>query len=170
MKTRLKSHGQIRPSVGDRQAAAPAAGPANCKWLIQLHNSNCSRYSRFNKHFHIDPAQCGYAVAYNWFIRGPAKPAEPASAFSNQCLMRRKLRVRARGPGSPGNVARGLTALWRGDVDLEPGSARTLWCRGPPSSRDQIRAPRAKPFACPMPLINRDFQCSSPRPHFPTPD
>jgi hypothetical protein len=97
----------------------------------------------------MDPTKCRYAVACNGFIRRPAKPAEPASAFSNQCLTRRRLRLRARGPASPGNVARGLTALWRGDVDLEPGSARTLWCRGPPSSRHQNRAPRAQHFACP---------------------
>ena len=132
MKTRLISLGhQLR--VSDPQAATPAARPADCKWLIQFNNRNCSRCSRFYNPFHNDPAKRGYAVTYKELTRRPAKPAEPASVFSYQCLTRRKLRLAAQAPASLGNVARGLTCLWRADTNLEPRSARILWCRGPPS-------------------------------------
>lgn len=144
--------------VSDPQAATPAARPADCKRLIQFNNRNRSRCSRFYKHFYNDEAKRLYAVTHKEFARRDAKPAEPASALSYQCLTRRKLQLAAQAPASLGNVARELTGLWRADTNLEPRSARTLWCRGPPIKPRHQNRSSCVVRRSPMPSITQRFK------------
>src|SRR5262245_11229690 len=137
-------HASLPLSGGDPQAAAPAAGPADCKRLIRFNNRNCSRYSRFKKYLNIGPAKYAHAVGDKGFVRRPAKPAEPAAALADQCRTRRKLRLAAQGPASRANLARRLAALWRADINLEsPVRANSLVSRPTINPREH-RALRAK--------------------------